>query len=295
MNLLQLINQASSELGISTVTSVASNTASDTVQLLAMANALGGELKDGFDWQTLQTEYRFYTIAQTLSCTLNSSTSVTLPSNQNLDATYTVTGTGINQDTYLTTTTTGTAVILNQAASISGTSNLSFSKTKYALPASYDRLIDKTQWDKTRHWEMIPTTAQQWQYLKSGFISSGVRVRFRLLGGFFQVWPIIPNNEYLGFEYVSNQWALDVTGNPKSSFTIDTDTCIFPDRLMVLGIKLKYFEIKGFDTTALMRDFSRILSISNVRDKGAPNLSFAPQQDGTLIGYNNLPDSGLGS
>ena len=295
MNLLQLINQASSELGLTTVTSVAGNSASDAVQLFSMANALGSELQLGYDWQPLQTEYRFYTIAQTLTCTLNGTTSVTLPSNQNLDATYTVTGTGINQDTYLTSTTTGTSVILNQNATISGSSSLAFSKTKYTLPVSYDRLIDKTQWDKTRHWEMIPATAQQWQFLKSGFISSGVRVRFRLLGGFFQIWPIIPNNEYLGFEYVSNQWAVDNTGTPKAAFTVDTDTCVFPDRLMVLGIKLKYFEIKGFDTTAIMRDYSTILSISKVRDKGAPNLSMAPQLDSMLIGMNNVPDSGYGS
>jgi hypothetical protein len=31
----------------------------------------------------------------------------------------------------------------------------------------------------------------------------------------------------------------------KNSFTVDTDTCIFPDRLMVLGLKHKYYQAKG--------------------------------------------------
>ena len=296
MNILQLINQASAEMALVQTSSVVSSTSADTIQLLALANALGGELSAGYDWQPIQTEYRFYTVATTLNCTLVAgSTTITLPSAQALDATYTVIGTGINQDTYVTSTSVGTTVTLNQNSTVSGTFAITFSKTKYALPSSYDRLVSKTQWDKTRHWEMIPTTAQQWQFLKSGFISSGVRVRFRLLGGFFQVWPSLPNNEYLGFEYISNQWVFDVNSNSKSSFFADTDTCIFSDRLMILGIKLKYFEIKGFDTTAMMRDYQEHLNVAKVRDKGAPNLNMGNLLDTTLIGYNNVPDSNYGS
>ena len=296
MNILQLINQATAEMGLVQVSSVVSSSAADTIQFLALANALGSELAANYDWQPIQVEYRFYTVAMTLNCTLVAgSPNVTLPSAQVLDTTYTVIGTGINQDTYLTTATTGTAIVLNQNATASGTYAITFSKTKYAMPASYDRLVNKTQWDKTRHWEMIPTTAQQWQFLKSGFISSGVRVRFRLLGGFFQVWPSLPNNEYLGFEYISNQWVSDVTSVTKSAFTADTDTCMFSDRLMIIGIKLKYFQIKGFDTSSMTQDYNEHLSVAKVRDKGAPNLNMGNVLDMSLIGLNNVPDSGYGS
>jgi hypothetical protein len=59
-------------------------------------------------------------------------------------------------------------------------------------------------------------------------------------------------------------------------------------------IKLKYFEIKGFDTTALYRDYMMQLDSAKAHDGMAPNLSMAPRPGSVLIGFNNIPDSGLG-
>jgi hypothetical protein len=143
-----------------------------------------------------------------------------------------------------------------------------------------------------------PESAQQWQWLKSSYISTGPRVRYRLLGDYFQIWPMLSSNEYLGFEYVSNKWVTasgTTTGPDKTSFTVDTDTCIYPDRLMVLGLKLKYFSIKGFDTTDLRRDFEDQLALAKTHDSGAATLSFAPRPSGVLVGYENIPDSNYGS
>jgi hypothetical protein len=102
-------------------------------------------------------------------------------------------------------------------------------------------------------------------------------------------------NEYLGWEYRSNAWARSAAGTPQQQFTADTDTTVFDDRIMVLYTKLKYFQVKSFDTTALMQDYQRYLSIAKANDKGAPNLSFAPYPSKVLIGYANIPDTGYGS
>lgn len=304
MNLLSLVQQAAVELGLTSPNAVIGNTSADTVQMLGLINGLGNELMRGFNWQALDTEYRFYTTAISVSATTTAnSTAVTLGTAQNLDATYWVTGTGINSDTYCTTTTTGTSIILSQQATASGTVTLTFSKTKYAMPSNYDRIVDQSQWDKTRHWQMIgPLTAQQWQYLKSGFISTGPRVRFRILGNFFQIWPSVPNNEYLGFEYLTNQWVTDSTGvTGKTAFALDSDICIFPDRLMVVGLKMKYFQIKGFDIGrvgvkgSLADDYQTELDNAKSNDQGSATLSFAPRVNTILVGFQNIPDSGLGS
>lgn len=101
--------------------------------------------------------------------------------------------------------------------------------------------------------------------------------------------------ELLGFEYRSNAWAENALGVAKNSLTADTDTCIYPDRVMVLGTKLKYFEAKGFDTTALYRDYLAELETAMGQDMAAANLSFAPRPGTVLIGYDNIPDSGYGT
>jgi hypothetical protein len=64
--------------------------------------------------------------------------------------------------------------------------------------------------------------------------------------------------------------------------------------VMVLNTKLKYFQAKGFDTTALFRDFYTELETAISQDTSAANLSFAPRPGNVLIGYDNIPDSGYG-
>lgn len=296
--MLQLVQQACGELGLPIPATVAGNAAQSTIQLLANLNAVGNDLMRQYEWQAIDKEYRFTTqYVTTTGTTTNASAIVTaIPSTTGLDATYMAIGTGINTDVYVLTVDSSTQVTLSQPSTATGSGvALSFCKTKYAFPSDYDRPVDRTQWDKSKHWEMLgPETAQQWQWLKSGFIATGPRIRFRPLGGYFQTWPPIATPEYLGFEYISNQWAYAGTTG-KSAFTIDSDTCIFPDRLMVTGLKLKFWQIKGFDTTALAYDYTMQLDVAKANDSGSQTLSFAPSPTDQLISWGNIPDSGYGS
>ena len=299
--MLGLVQQATGELGLNVPTTVVGNTNTDVIQQLRLINGCGYELQRKHEWQALTTEYRFQTVFYSYTgTTTNASTGLTaMSSTTGLTANpsyFTVTGVGIPQDTYLTAAGGGTAT-LSQAATASGTGvTLTFTQTKYTLPSDFDRLIDRTDWDKSQHWEMLgPETAQQWQWLKSGFISSGPRIRFRPLGNLFQIWPAIGVVHTLGFEYVSNSWAAATGGAAQSSFQADTDTCIFPDRLMVLFFKRKYFEIKGFDTTAIERDYQSELDLAKAHDAGSPTLAMNPRINSVLIGWDNIPDAGYGS
>lgn len=304
--MLQLVQQATGELGLAVPASVAGSTAQDTIQQLALLNAVGYELLRApadhpeFNWQALTTEYRFTSqfTNQTGNVTINSPVVANIPSTAAIVAgTYMVTGSGINQDTYVQSVDSPTQVTLNQAAAASGTAvPLSFAQTKYPFPVDYQRLIDRTQWDKSKHWEMLgPESPQQWQWLKSGYIATGPRIRWRILGNFFQIWPAVTTSEYLGFEYVSKYWVVDGgTGAAKGSFTLDTDTCQFDDRVMVAGLKLKYFGMKGFETQLLQDDFDSILCAVMGAEQASPMLSMAPRLSQVLLGPENIPDSGYG-
>lgn len=295
--LLQLVQQATGEMGLTQPTQVVGNTAADVVQIYALMNSVGYEIQRDHNWEALDKEYRFYTVYTTLTCTLveNSTSVTTVESTTGLSNLYIVTGTGINQDTYVNTVTGANSLTLSQAATQTGVFTLYFSQAKYPLPSDWDRQIDRTHYDKSKRWEMLgPTDAQQWQFLKSSYISTGPRIRYRILGGYFQVWPAMNTDEYLGFEYMSNQWATSLAGVTQSSFLADSDTCIFPDRLMVTALKKKYFEIKGFDSTAFTRDYLQQLSFAKANDSGSATLSFAPVPGSILIGFENIPDANYG-
>ena len=297
--MLQLVQQVTNELGVPTPTTVAGNTNQDVTQILALMNAGGYELLRKADWRELTIPYSFFTSYTTTTGTYTTTalTITGIPSTAGLDTTYMVVGTGIPNATFVSSVDSSTQVTLSNYSTSNVTAGtIYFQKVKYALPSDYDSIVPRTQWDKSKHWEMLgPESAQQWEWLLSGFISTGPRIRWRLLGGYFQIWPGYSNSENLGFEYRSKGWALSAAGAVKNSFTVDTDTCIYPDRLMVLSTKLKYFQAKGFDTTAIYRDYLTEFETSVGQDTSAANLSFAPRPGSVLIGWDNIPDSGYGN
>lgn len=298
MNLLQLVQAATGELGLPVPTFVAGNTATDTVQQLALLNAAGAELSRKHLWEQLVREYVFTTqvTATTGNTTLGSAVVTNIPSTTGLDTTYMVSGNGIAQAAMIKSVDSSTQVTLTLVGTATGTATaLTFGKTQYSLPADYDRQIDRTHYDKSKRWEMLgPETAQQWQWLKSSWISTGPRIRYRIYGGYFQVWPIVSTADVLGFEYISKSWALSSLSAAQTTFLADTDTCIYPDRLMILALKRKIFEVKGMDPTYFERDYEFELNLAKTSDAGSPTLSLAPRFNSVLIGWENLPDSNYG-
>ena len=299
--MLQMVQQVAAELNLSVPTYVIGNQSQDVQQILALMNGAGYDLVKEFDWQALQVQYRFYTKA--INCngtTVNGSTTLTVPNTVDIsavDSQWGITGYNINQDTNVVSANNSThQIIMSQMAAGSGTGNIVLAQTAYDLPFDFEAITDRTQWDKTKHWEALgPEDAQQWQWLKSGYISTGPRIRWRILDNQFQVWPPMNTQEYIGWEYKSNGYVRAADGSVKTSFTADSDTTVLNDRLMVLFTKMKYWGIKGFDTTVVSQDYQRVLSIAKANDKGAANLSFAPYPSKVLIGWANIPDTGYGS
>ena len=296
--MLELMQQTSSELGLVAPTYVAGNTQQDVIQLLALMNRAGYNLIKEYDWRALQKEYRFYTqaITTTGDGVDGSYNLLNVANTTGLSTKWQVTGTGIPQDCSIVSV-SGSTVTLNQPLQATNVGiDLTFGQMEYDLPSDYETITDRTQWDKTRHWELLgPEDAQQWQWLKSGYISTGPRVRWRIYGEYFHIWPLMNTQEYLGYEYRSKGWAESSSGTVKNSFTADTDTTFLDDTIMVLATKLKFFQIKGFDVTSLQQDYERYLSVAKANDKGSATLSFAPYPSKVLIGYANIPDTGYGS
>ena len=297
--MLQLVQQVTAELNLAVPTYVAGNPSQDVQQILALMNGSGYDLVKEYDWQALQVQYRFYT--QAINCngtSVNGSTTLAIESGVDItsvDSQWGITGYNINQDTQVVSV-SGQDILMSQMASGTGTGAVVLAQTAYDLPFDFERITNRTQWDKTKHWEALgPEDAQQWQWLKSGYISTGPRIRWRILDNQFQVWPPMNTQEYIGWEYKSKGWARTAAGAVINSFTTDTDTTVLDDRIIVLATKLKYFQVKSFDTTALSQDYQRYLSVAKAQDKGAANLSFAPYPSKVLIGYANIPDTGYGS
>jgi hypothetical protein len=181
-------------------------------------------------------------------------------------------------------------------------------QAEYPLPSDWSYFIDQTQWDRTNHWPLLgPKTAQEWQWLKGGLLSSGPRLRYRVVAAKFEIWPVpSPSNTPVGdsnitgvfapgtlaMEYVADTWLKDASkaNTYYASVQSDSDILLLDPWVMSAYLKLKYWEAKGLDTTAYMKDFLGTWEAKIGKNKGAPMLTLAPRARTMLIGINNIPD-----
>ena len=296
--LLQLIQRACQETGLNQPNAIVSSNNKQTQQFLGLANMLGQQMVADFEWEKLVKVQQFQVQTETQDgATTNGSAVITgLTDTSNLSTNWSVTGTNIFTPSTIVSVDSPTQVTISYPATGSGTGSLTFTQLVYDLPTDWDRQINRTHWDRTNHWEMVgPKSAQEWQWLQGGIVATGPRIRYRIFGGKFNIWPIEVSASQLAYEYLSSSWVYAVGQDTptKQYFTADDDTCIFKDRLMIAGLKLLFWQAKGLDTTAFQRDYDRELSTSMAQDHGAPTLSLAPVMDTVLISPMNIPDGNV--
>jgi len=163
----------------------------------------------------------------------------------------------------------------------------------YALPSDFSHLIDQTQWDRTNRWPLLgPKSAQEWQWLKGGLLSSGPRIRYRLRGERFWLHPAPSTELDIRLEYIRNTWI--ETGNGSGLFvsliTNDGNIPVLDFWLLVKYLKYKFWSAKGFDTTSYRDDFLLVFDALSGKDKGAPILSLSPRSAPLLVGLHSIPD-----
>lgn len=292
MNLLELVKQVNEELGFSVPTAIVSSSDPQVRQMYALLNRLGIDLVRQFDWQRLDREHILTTVAANMSATtVQGSAVVTLADTSALSPNYGVLGVGIVPFAQILSVDSATQITMTMPATTSGTNTLQFSQVQYPLPSDWKKQIPQTEWDRTNRWPLIgPQSAQDWQSFKSGIVYAGPRERFRILANCITVNPPPPNGMIFAFEYISKSFVIGADGTAKSSFTADTDSCVFDDSLMVSGLKAKFKQAKGLEASFEIGEFVSLLDQCKAQDKSAPKLSLSPYGGSVLLGLDNIPD-----
>jgi hypothetical protein len=309
---LEILEQVADELGLVRPTDV---TASDlqTRQLVGLANRTGADLMKEVDWTSLQTEYVIEFNAPTeLTGDITDGSAVVagISDTSALSAaTFHVAGTGIQQATRIASVDSATQVTLTQEATATTTGvTLTFTKDTFDIPTDFDRYIDQTQWDRRFQWELIgPQSPQADQQQRSGIVAFGPRRKYRQVGrrpSAFRIWPPpSASGEYPGtlvWEYISNQWVNKSDSTFASTLTANDDETVFPDGLLVLGIKWRFWQAKGFAYADRQAEYIDWLNRESARDGGqrpiglsrrarqSVLLTSANAQDGSFPDRSNL-------
>ena len=295
--LLQLVDQMSAELGLTQPAAVIGSSNNQTVQILALANRLGKDLVRDYEWQRLVQAYIWQTevaVSTTGNITSGSRVITNIPTTAGLAVGNVVTGIGQTPYAEILTIDSSTQVTLNAPVATSTSSvSMTFAKQDYDLPGGYDRMISDTNWDRTDHWRNLGTkSSQDWQFLQGGIISIGPRERYRIYNNKFRIFQALTTVYNFSLEYVSNWWVC-ATGSDqgsKSAFTADTDTCVFPDDLMLAGLKFYFLKAKKLDYSIELGEFMRSLSYCKAQDVPVSAMSLAPVGMNQLVGPWSVQD-----
>lgn len=301
LTFLEIVQTAANELGLVAPSSIQNSTDLQVTQLASLTNRDCQQSYRDHDWTDLQFEYIINVEAPTDTTgdvTANSAIITNIPDTTGLDTTYAISGEGQPQAQRVAEILSSTSIrmAMESTATATGTA-LSFAKDTYDLPDDFDRYIGQTWWDRTNHWRLIgPDSPQMDQYLRSGIFATGPRVRWRQIGRKPAAWRIWPpptadnTPDALVWEYVSTNWVQKADGTFSNKMTADDDVPLLDPQLVILGVKWRFWQIKGFSYGALQQEYVDYLNMLISRDGGNPDLFLNRRTGPFLIGTQNVQD-----
>ena len=293
MTLLELVQQVCDDLMIQRPQTVAGSTDPQIRQLLALLNRLGVDLSRQAQWQRLNREHILTTVAinQTGNTVAGSNVITGIPSTVGITPQFGVNGPGTTPFAQVTSVGENQVTLnMPMTETLTGAS-FQFSQVAYDLPSDWLSEIPQTEWDRTNRWPLLgPQSPQDWQSFKSGIVYAGPRQRFRIQENQILINPPPPNGLLFSLEYISNGWVINSVNQRLPRFTNDTDTAIFPDSLLITGLKAQFKAAKGLDGTFDLAEFRVMLDTIKAQDKSAPKLSLSPQPGEVLLSVANIQD-----
>jgi hypothetical protein len=322
MSLLTICQIVASQIPIAAPSAIVGNTDETAMLLLALAQDAGEALsrKPDLGWVNQVREFDFTTssVAQQSGTIANSGpggvaviSGLTIASGANRPANPVAStgwyafGTGVANNSLITAVTSAdpnSSVTLSLPATQTGAGQFLLGQSDYALPSDFKSPVDNTFWDRSRFWSMRgPLSPQQWQLYKSSVIGRASiqrRFRFRRSSTGGQILSIDPvptdNGSQLVFEYVSTGWCESQAGAFQSSWEADTDMGVIDEYLIRLGLKYRVLRRKGMSYAEELDEYEREVSKAMSKDGGAAILTLTPNDNLTLIGPWNLPETNFG-
>lgn len=169
----------------------------------------------------------------------------------------------------------------------------SYSIDTIVTDSDWASFIGNTMWDRTNLRECLIVDYARYQWLKSGLgTSAGIDRNISQYGGSLYIYPTPTSADTLAFYYKSNYWIASSGGTAQADWLADTDTSLFPEYLLQLGLRFKLLQANGLPYE------DEYQAYTNRRDaeaeKNKPKQSIGGRRF-TRYPVANIPESGFGS
>jgi hypothetical protein len=139
-------------------------------------------------------------------------------------------------------------------------------------PYGYIGILNNTIYDRTQRLPSYgPLSPQDWQALKA-LPQGGPYYKYRIWEGQLFLYPAPPAGHTYAFEY-SSTYAVsgptstfDVTPTSRAYFTMDADTCLLDERVVLRGLRWKWKKEKGLDYDEDFREYEALVTNALGRD-----------------------------
>jgi predicted secreted protein len=130
-----------------------------------------------------------------------------------------------------------------------------------------------TLWDRTNKLPILgPLSDQDWQQMKA-ITTTGPRYRYRIRGGNLLINPTPTAGYSWAFEYISKNWMLGIDGTTYKQYaTLDSDTILLPEDLVLMGLRWRWKKEKGLEYAEDQRTYEFQVKDALGRDGGKPTL-----------------------
>ncbi len=153
--------------------------------------------------------------------------------------------------------------------------------TAFTMPADYNRMtlagdVFNTSWPMQH---FTPAGSLDfWRDLLNGAITlaSVTPGYWIILDGKFNVWPVLPSGQSAQFYYISKNIVCSNDGGTKPAFTVDSDTFLFDERLITLGLIWRWRAQKRMEYAEDLASYEKALSEIMGREKGANSIRKGP-------------------
>jgi len=163
----------------------------------------------------------------------------------------------------------------------------------FALPNDFGRQVNQTEWAASQNRPLLgPVSPQVWSWSQYGIVSAGCFYQYRILRGAYNIFPVPGVGEEFALYYITRFWVA-VHGdiyNQSDRCENEDDVIAFDRRLMIAGLKAKFWAQKGFDTSALQAEFNYLLQSEKAQTQGARVIDLTNSGDHYLLGWQNIPD-----
>lgn len=152
---------------------------------------------------------------------------------------------------------------LRQEATITGDG----STTKFSVEGGFSRMVPSARAPHGQIYSSLypylplngPINDEDWRQLHMVPVLIVPEV-WRLGAGFIEFYPAPASGENIVFDFYTSNWVLSQT-IPYASYQLDTDTCVFDETLMSLGVTWKWKRTKGLDYGQEANDYDDRLNM----------------------------------